>query len=188
MKLKLRLYGDPVLRQKAVPVTQVDERIRTLARDMLETMHAEEGIGLAAQQVGAVEALCVVDVPPESDADAAGRPLNPLVTMPMVVINPVILAASEELSSYEEGCLSFPDIRASVTRPAEIDLQYTNENGEPVVVHLRGMTSRCVQHEMDHLNGVMICDRMSAVKRMALSGRLKRLQKETRRKMETVVL
>lgn len=183
MKLTLRTYGDAILRQKATPVTSVDDRVRTLAQDMLETMHAEEGVGLAAQQVGALDALCVVDIPTASDADPAGQPLNPGLEMPLILINPVIRGVSEETESWEEGCLSFPEIRAPVERPKEIEVQFSGLDGLPVVRRVRGLAARCIQHELDHLNAVLICDRMSPVKRIALSGRLKRLRRETEHRL-----
>lgn len=180
MKLTLRTFGDPVLREKARPVAAVDDRIRRLALDMLETMYAEEGIGLAAQQVGSTDAIFVMDVPARSDVDDNGSRLNPEVAMPMVLVNPEITWSSDETDVYEEGCLSFPDIRANVERPFEIEVRYLDRDGRPQQHRLRGMVSRCFQHEFDHLQGVLLCDRMSAVKRVAVAGKLKRLRRETR--------
>jgi len=146
---------------------------------MIETMHAEEGIGLAAQQVGETVALCVVDVPAHCDADAEGRPLNPGLVMPMVMFNPHIIRASEPTEAREEGCLSFPEIRAKIVRPSEVTVRWMDEDGREREATLRGLTARCVQHEMDHLDGILISDRMSPVMRIALGGRLKRLRQET---------
>lgn len=179
MRLPLRYYGDPVLKRRATPVETVDERRRRLAKDMIETMHAEDGIGLAAQQVGETVALCVVDVPPASDADADGRPLNPGLEMPMVMFNPRIVRASATTEPREEGCLSFPEIRAKITRPVEVTVRWLDLDGRQREATLRGLTARCVQHEMDHLDGILISDRMSPVARVALAGRLKRLRRHT---------
>lgn len=179
MKLTVRTYGDPVLRQPARPVAAVDERLRQLAADMIETMRAEDGIGLAAQQVGETVSLCVVDIPVAADTDEAGQRLNPDVAMPLVLLNPEIVSAADETDVYEEGCLSFPDIRANIVRPSEVVVRHMNLDGRTVEQRLRGLTARCAQHEMDHLQGVLICDRMSAVKKVALAGKLKRLRRET---------
>ena len=179
MKLKLRIYGDPVLRQKATAVAKADDRIRQLASDMLETMYAEEGIGLAAQQVGEPIALCVVDVPAKGDTDEEGVRFNPDAAMPLVLINPKIVESSEDTDVYEEGCLSFPDIRANIERPWEVVVQYLDRDGKPQEGRFCAMVGRCIQHEMDHLEGVLLSDRMSAVKKIAISGRLKRLRLQT---------
>ncbi|MCX7818652.1 MAG: peptide deformylase [Kiritimatiellae bacterium] len=186
MRLPLRYYGDPVLKRRALPVREVDERLRRLAEDMIDTMRAEQGIGLAAQQVGETVALCVIEVPPESDADAEGRPLNPGLSMPIVMFNPRIVRASSQTEAREEGCLSFPDIRATIVRPVEVTVQWLGLDGRPTEATLRGLTARCVQHEMDHLDGILISDRMSPVARIALAGRLKRLRRETEASAGTV--
>lgn len=183
MILPLRHYGDPVLRRKAQPADPTDARLRELARDMIETMHAEEGIGLAAPQIGESIALCVVDVPAEGDRDEHGLRLNPAADMPLIMLNPVILDASPEHSNYEEGCLSLPGIRAPIERPAEVTVQWTQLDGAMETQRLKALIGRCVQHEMDHLDGVLICDRMTQVKRLAQSGKLKRLSRETRAKL-----
>ncbi|MBP7275325.1 MAG: peptide deformylase [Kiritimatiellae bacterium] len=183
MILQLRQYGDPILRLKTQAANPADPRLRALARDMIETMHAEEGIGLAAPQVGENMALCVIDVPIEGDRDENGLQLNPAAEMPMVMLNPQILDSSSEHTTFEEGCLSFPGIRAPIERPAEVTVQWTTLDGRTETQRLRALVARCVQHEMDHLEGVLICDRMSKVKRLAQSGKLKRLNRETRAKL-----
>lgn len=183
MKREIRTYGDPVLREKARPIEPVDDAIRKLAADMIETMHAQEGVGLAAQQIGETRAICVVDLPPSYDDDGHGGRHNPDAIMPMILINPEILDPSGESDVREEGCLSFPDIRGNITRPVEITVRYRNENGESRVLRAREFLARVIQHEVDHLNGVLFIDRMSAPKRIALSGRLKRLKRETEERM-----
>lgn len=183
MKIALRNYGDPILKQKTRPADPKDPRLRELARNMIETMHEEEGIGLAAPQVGESIALCVIDIPAEGDRDEHGVRLNPTAEMPMVLLNPVILDRSAELETYEEGCLSFPGIRAPIERPSEVTVQWTTLDGRTETQRLCSLVGRCVQHEMDHLDGVLICDRMSKVKKLAHSGKLKRLSRETRVKL-----
>jgi peptide deformylase len=176
----LRFYGDPVLREKAAPFDVVTEEVRKLAADMLETMRAERGVGLAAQQIGLSQSICVIDVPPDFDLDEAGVRQHPDQPMPLVLINPEIVSSSEEVWSAEEGCLSFPDINGQIKRPFTITLRYTSLDGETIENFFQGFLARVIQHEVDHLNGVLFIDRMSPVKRAALSGRLKRMRKENR--------
>ena len=180
MNRNLTYYGDPRLREKARVVTVFDESLRQLADEMLEVMRVKEGIGLAAQQVGETRSICVIHVPPASDTDDAGHRLHPDLSMPMILVNPRRVQASECTESFEEGCLSFPDILAPIVRPTEIDLAYQDLSGASHEVHLRGLIARAVQHEMDHLQGVLIVDRMTQIKKLALSGRLKRLSRETK--------
>lgn len=183
MKLDIRTYGDEVLRRKSVPVAAVNEDIRALAKDMIQTMRAERGVGLAAEQVGHTESVCVVEVPAEYDADERGVRYNPDVPMPLVLVNPEIVEASPEKESGDEGCLSFPGIYAPVDRHAEVTVRFLNLDGKEQKLLLRKFVARAVQHEMDHLNGVLIVDRMSTIKRIALRGQLKRMQQETREKL-----
>ncbi len=180
MRHELRYYGDPVLREPARPIERVDESVRAFAAEMIETMRAEEGIGLAAQQVGETRAICVVEVPARADVDSEGRRLHPDLAMPLVLCNPRIVAASEEKAPYEEGCLSFPEIHTWVDRPVAIEVAFMDLDGKERRERLRGLVARAVQHEMDHLAGVLLVDHMSAVKKAAVSGRLKRLRRRTR--------
>ena len=177
--LKLTYYGNPVLRDHTVEVPEVTDELRNLADEMIETMHAENGIGLAAPQVNRLERLCVVDIPSDADRDEEGHPLNPGLQQPMVLFNPVISDPSQESVGYEEGCLSFPGIYGSVQRPDEVTLSFLDRDGRRQSCRVRGLLCRCIQHEVDHLDGVLFVDRLSAVKKVALSGRLKRLRKET---------
>ena len=181
MKLDIRKYGDPVLREKAVPVESVDDRLRTLAKNMIETVRDDNGgVGLAAQQVGETAAICVIEVPAEYDADDKGVRFNPEVKMPLVLINPEILEASKETEVRDEGCLSFPGIFAPVRRPLEITVEFLDLNGKTQTLHLKQFVARVVQHEMDHLHGVLLVDRMGNLKKIAFAGQLKRLRNETR--------
>ena len=176
-------YGDTVLREKSEPIGEVTLEIRQLAKDMLETMHAERGVGLAAQQVGKTVSLCVVDVPAEYDVDDQGARVNPGVAMPLVLINPDIIRYSEDKQSGEEGCLSFPGLSAPIERSMEITVDYVDLSGRKQQSTVRGFLARAVQHEVDHLNGVLLVDRMSAIKKIALAGQLKRLKRETQQEL-----
>jgi peptide deformylase len=184
MILEIRKYGDPVLREKAKRVEKVDERIRELAENMVDTVRGDSGgVGLAAQQVGETVAVCVVDVPAEYDADENGVRFNPHVKMPLVFLNPEIVKASKESEVRDEGCLSFPGIYAPVRRPVEIELQFLDLDGKPQNLSLKRFVARVVQHEIDHLDGILLVDRMASLKKIALAGQLKRLRKETREEL-----
>ena len=180
MNLPICTYGNPVLRKKAVEVKEVDDDVRALAQAMLETMHKERGLGLAAEQVGRSVRLCVIDIPPDSDIGEGDVRDNPDVEMPLVLINPKITGHTDDVQIGQEGCLSFPDIFASVERWYEIDFEYTDCDGTRRTEHGKGLLARAVQHEIDHLDGILLVDRMSHVKRVALSGKLKRLAKQTK--------
>jgi len=177
---KIVTYGDPILKRKAVPVTSVDEHIRRLAKDMLATMHRYGGVGLAAQQIGRQEAICVVDISVAEQArNAQASGMTCGVPMPMIMINPEITAAEGRIQMVE-GCLSFPEIFIPLTRSAEVTVTFTDLKGRPQTVSAGGFLARAIQHEIDHLNGVLIVDRMSATQKLALSGKLRRLRSQTR--------
>jgi peptide deformylase len=178
MRLNLRYYGDPILRDPARPVQPPEASLRQLAADMLETMRASEGVGLAAQQVGETRSICVVEVPEDYDRDEAGQRLNPELTMPLVLLNPQIHTFSDKTDAREEGCLSFPDIRGKIERSLEIGLRFLDLDGQPCDLAVRGFAARVIQHEVDHLNGVLFIDRMSVAKRFAIKGRLAKMKKE----------
>ena len=180
MELPIRIYGDPVLREESSPLAVPDERVSRLAVDMIETMRLERGVGLAAQQIGLAEAICVVEIPPDYDVDEDGVRQHPDREMPMVLVNPHILEHSDLEWSADEGCLSFPDITASIKRPMSIRLRYQDLDGTAHECDLAGFLARVVQHEIDHLNGILFVDRMTPVKRTALAGRLKRMRRRTR--------
>jgi len=174
---EIRTYGNPALRVKAVPVEKVTNETKLLVEQLTMTMYAGDGIGLAAEQIGRTEAICVVDIPKEMDLTPEGEDYNPQMTMPVVLINPEIIKASEKFESREEGCLSFPGIYVPVSRPVDIRVRYLDHKGNICEKDVYGLLARAIQHEMDHLNGILLVDRMSQVKRIALSGRLKRLKK-----------
>lgn len=182
MRLAIRKYGDPVLRAKGKRIAEVDERIRALAADMLETMHAANGIGLAAQQVGEALQLTVLDISQVEDRPSLlklnGKEVDPASEMPLVLLNPR-LRLDKEIDSGNEGCLSFPDINAEIDRAISVEVEAETLEGETVRIEAAGLLSRALQHEIDHLNGILFIDRMSSVAKASLSNRLKRLQKET---------
>ncbi|MBT8042164.1 MAG: peptide deformylase [Pontiella sp.] len=180
MSLPICTYGNPILRKKADEVQDVTEEIRALAKEMLETMYKERGVGLAAEQVGRTERMFVVDIPPDSDVGDDGVRENPEIEMPLVLINPEVTGHTEDVQVGPEGCLSFPEIFANVERWYEIDAEYTNLDGQRTKLHAKGLLARAIQHELDHLNGILLVDRMSHVKKVALGGKLKRLVKQTK--------
>ena len=163
-KLTILRYPDPRLHIVAKPVEQVDARIRQLADDMLETMYAADGVGLAATQVDVHERVIVIDTSEARDH-------------PLVLINPEIVERSEETSFVDEGCLSVPQIYDRVKRHAKVKVRALNRDGEPYEFEAEGLLSVCVQHEMDHLVGKVFVDHLSALKRSLL---LKRLEKKRR--------
>lgn len=184
MRLPIVKYGNPILRAKGKRIEQVDERIRVLAADMLETMHAANGIGLAAQQVGAALQLTVLDISQVEDRPSTmkvnGTEIDPVSAMPLILLNPKLLL-DEENASGNEGCLSFPDITADIDRAVSVQVEAETLEGETVQIEAAGLLSRALQHEVDHLNGILFIDRMSSVAKASLASRLKRLQKETQR-------
>ena len=185
-ELAIQTYGNPVLRRTATPVAAVTPELKKLAKDMILTMHRANGVGLAAQQVGRTEAVCVVDVPADYDTEEKGGPrLNPGVEMPLVLFNPVITDASEdETSSMDEGCLSFPGINGAVERPWRIRVEFLDLDGNPRTQELQGYFARAVQHEIDHLNGTLFIDHFKYVKKLAVRNKLNRLKADTLRELD----
>ncbi|HEU5259877.1 MAG TPA: peptide deformylase [Gemmatimonadales bacterium] len=161
---KLHLLGSPVLRQRSRPVSAVDDEVRQLVDDLFETMRAAKGVGLAANQVGVPRRVAVVDV-----GDDAPPPL--------VLVNPRIVQASDVVETAEEGCLSIPDIFSDVERPLSVILEALDRDGQPYRVEVSGFKARAVQHEIDHLDGVLFLDRVSAVNRGLLLAKWKKSRK-----------
>jgi peptide deformylase len=184
MKLSIRQYGDPVLRAKGRRVEKIDDAIRELAGNMIETMHLAHGVGLAAQQIGEALQLTVIDVSQAENQPSTmklnGREADPRIEMPLVLINPEI-KLSDVTETGTEGCLSFPEISGEIDRAVSIIVTAQDLQGGSIEVEATGLLSRAVQHEIDHLNGILFIDRMSSAAKAALSSRLKRLQKETQR-------
>jgi peptide deformylase len=183
VKLSILQYGDPVLRAKGERIEKIDNAIRELAANMLETMHAANGIGLAAQQIGEALQLTVVDVSQVEDRPSTmkldGEEVDPKTAMPLVLINPEI-ELSGETETGSEGCLSFPEISGEIERARIARVRAQTLEGE-IEVEAGGLLARALQHEIDHLNGILFIDRMSSAAKAALASRLKRLQKETKR-------
>lgn len=152
---EIRLLGDPVLRRKASPVDTPASELQSLINDMFETMYAEEGVGLAAPQIGLDLRLTVIDTKEEGST-------------PMALINPVILEASTETEKGEEGCLSMPGLKELVERSTSITIEATDASGERIRVDASGLLARVMQHEVDHLDGVLFLDRVSPLKRRML--------------------
>jgi peptide deformylase len=164
--LPIVIAPNPVLKAKAKPVAAVDRATRQLLDDMLETMYHAPGIGLSANQVGVLQRLVVLDVAREPDKPA-----------PLKMVNPEILRWSDELATYSEGCLSLPDQYADVTRPAEIEFRYLDETGKTQQQRATGLLATCVQHEIDHLNGILFVDHISALKRNMIMRKLAKAQR-----------
>lgn len=183
MVLPIVHFNSPVLRKKGVKVTTFDAALGKLANEMIETMHAAHGIGLAAQQIGQAIQLCVVDLR-ETEADFAWEydgahpPLE--LFMPLTLVNPELKIVPEPTTSYEEGCLSFPEIRGDVVRPDEITVKFQDLSGVAHTLRCNGLLARCVQHEADHLNGILFIDRMGKDVLAAIDPELKALKKQTR--------
>jgi peptide deformylase len=184
MKLSIVQYGDAVLRAKGARVEQIDERIRELAQNMIETMHAANGVGLAAQQIGEAMQLTVLDISQVEDRPTQmklnGADVDPVTVMPLVLVNPQV-ELGRETESGTEGCLSFPEITGEIDRATSIHVRAQNLDGEKIDIETTGFLARAIQHEVDHLNGILFIDRMSSAAKTSLSSKLKRLQKETQR-------
>lgn len=170
---------DARLKQISKPVDTVTDAHRTLIADMFETMYDAPGIGLAAIQVGVAERILVIDL--QREADDTPEDVDPetivRVKEPRVFINPEIVWASDELSVYQEGCLSVPEMYADVQRPARIRVTWLDEKGSRQEEELDGLLATCLQHEMDHLNGVLFIDHLSKLKRDMLLKKLEKLRK-----------
>ena len=184
-KLDILHYPDPRLHTVAKPVQVVDERIRRLIEDMKETMYDAPGIGLAAIQVGVPQRVLVIDLQPE-DEDAEPEPCDhdghhhthqPLKKEPRVFVNPQILDPAEELNTYQDGCLSVPEIYADVDRPKACRVRWQDLDGNVHEEEMEGLLATCIQHEMDHLEGVLFIDHLSRLKRAMALKKLEKLRK-----------
>ena len=158
---------NPILKQVSKPVEEVTDDLRVLMDDMLETMYDAPGIGLAAIQVGEPLQILVLDVAHDEDEPK-----------PQYFVNPEIISASEELSTYEEGCLSVPEFAAEIDRPAEIHLRYLDYDGKEREMHADGLLATCIQHEMDHLKGILFIDHLSNIKRNMIVRKLIKASKQ----------
>ncbi|MGV3533690.1 MAG: peptide deformylase [Chthoniobacteraceae bacterium] len=181
MILEIVKYGHPVLRAKGARVEEVDEKIKTLAADMLETMRDANGVGLAAQQVGVPVQVTVVDVSDMEDRPSAmfidGKQVKLEDHMPLTLLNPELtLTKDKEMGT--EGCLSFPDLSAEISRASGVRCKARLLDGKDIEFEASGLLARALQHEVDHLHGVLFIDRMNSATKASLAGRLKRLQRE----------
>ncbi|TCU38511.1 peptide deformylase [Rhizobium azibense] len=165
----LIILPDPVLRQVSKPIERVDADLKRLVDDMLETMYDAPGIGLAAIQVGVPRRILVIDVSREGEEK-----------QPQIFINPKIVKSSTERSVYEEGCLSIPDYYAEVERPAAVSVEYLDRDGKEQTVDADGLLATCLQHEIDHLNGVLFIDHISRLKREMVIKKFTKAAKSTK--------
>ena len=171
MKRPIILHPDPRLKKSSDPVTDLSDALRALADDMLETMYDAPGIGLAAPQVGVLDRLIVLDcVKVDSEKPR-----------PLIMFNPEIIASSDDLNVYEEGCLSIPEQFADVTRPAEVQVRWIDQNGKEHVEGMDGLWATCVQHEIDHLDGKLFIDYLKPLKRQMITRKMVKLKREKAR-------
>jgi len=166
--LQLRYYGDSVLEIPCEPVKEVDSEVVSLIDSMVETMHYEDGVGLAAPQIGVTKRIIVIDI-------SRGQLKKELV----VLVNPEILDKSSETIVLKEGCLSFPDIDANVERPKSIKIRALDRNGQEFQLEANNMLARIIEHEIDHLDGILFTERMTRLEKELITGRLRKLRKET---------
>lgn len=184
MELRITNYGEPVLRETGKPVQTFDSALKKLAADMIETMYAAEGVGLAAHQVDQAIQLCVVDVshmdPSELHYTIDGKVPPIDLIMPMALVNPRLQALESPILDGEEGCLSFPGIRGDVPRPEAIAVDYQDLDGAHHHLRAEGWFARVVQHEVDHLNGVLFIDHLETRRKRMLDSKIKRIQRQSR--------
>ncbi|MGD9862138.1 MAG: peptide deformylase [Pseudodonghicola sp.] len=171
MKRPILIHPDPRLKKVCAPVPDLSDDLRKLADDMLETMYDAPGVGLAAPQVGVLDRLIVLDC-----QKADGVPPRPLI-----MFNPEVVASSDELSSYDEGCLSIPEQYAEVTRPAEVEVAWIDRDGKARKETFEGLWATCVQHEIDHLNGKLFIDYLSPMKRQMITRKMQKFKRDRAR-------
>ncbi|WP_298974779.1 peptide deformylase [uncultured Roseobacter sp.] len=171
MKRNILLHPDPRLKKHAAPVADLSDELRALADDMLETMYAAPGIGLAAPQVGILQRLVVLDC-------VKGEAETP---RPLIMFNPEVIASSDETNVYEEGCLSIPEQFADVTRPAEVEVRWIDRNGKEQTEVFDGLWATCTQHEIDHLDGKLFIDYLKPLKRQMITRKMVKLKRELAR-------
>jgi peptide deformylase len=187
MVLQVVKYGDPVLRRKGARVEKITPEIKELIADMFETMKAARGVGLAAQQIGKALQLCVIDIREITDRPSTlkldGKESDPNAFMPLTLINPTFTQHGEAVAG-PEGCLSFPEIYADIERPPEIDVTALNEKGETIRFYCGGLLARAIQHEYDHLQGILFIDRMSRESKSENKPEIDAIQAETKRRLQ----
>ena len=171
MKRSILLHPDPRLKKVAAPVADVTDDLRRLADEMLSSMYEAPGIGLAAPQVGVLDRLIVLDC-----VKAEGEKPRPVV-----MFNPEVVASSKELNTYEEGCLSLPELFADVTRPAVVDVRWMDQNGAEQTETFDGLWATCVQHEIDHLEGKLFIDYLKPLRRQMMTRKMVKMKRELAR-------
>jgi peptide deformylase len=171
MKRQILIHPDPRLKKLCAPVPDISDEIRVLGADMLETMYAAPGIGLAAPQVGVLDRVIALDCVKE-DGEAPS---------PLVMVNPEVIESSDEMNTYDEGCLSIPDQYADVTRPAEVRVRWLDLDGNLQERDMDGLWATCVQHEIDHLNGKLFIDYLKPLKRQMITRKMQKLKREIAR-------
>ena len=187
MILPIMKYGQPVLRKKGVRIEKITPEIQEFIENMLETMYAARGVGLAAQQVGSAVQIAVVDVAGVEDRpstmEISGEPVDVDANMPLVLINPKVTPQGSEIEG-PEGCLSFPEIYGDIARPERVSVTATDQHGKEYGFTATGLLARAVQHELDHLNGILFIDRMTSDSKEEIKPQLERLQALTRASLE----
>jgi peptide deformylase len=168
--LPLVLSPDPRLKKKSAPVLVVDDAVRKLMDDMLETMYHSQGLGLAAVQVGVLKQVIVIDVKQRENEDNQRG-------VPLFIANPQILSSSPEECPYNEGCLSFPDSYSEVIRPAKVHVRYLDYQGKTQELHAEGLLATCIQHEIDHVNGITFVDHISTLKRDIILRKMRKFKR-----------
>jgi peptide deformylase len=186
MRLRVTKFGEPILREVGVAITEFDDSLHTLADSMLEPMYEAEGIGLAAQQIGQALQICVIDVRPPENANVSfdcsydGKILPLDCFMPLAITNPRIEITDPQEETYEEGCLSFPAVNGHVNRPAGVRCHFQDLEGVEHVLEANGLLGRCILHEVDHLNGILFIDHMNKRDLKKNETRIKQLKRATR--------
>jgi peptide deformylase len=187
MILPVIKFGTPVLRQKGAKIEGITPEIKKLIADMFETMEENNGVGLAAQQIGVAKQLTVIDVREVKDrpswAEIDGKPIDLADIMPLVLINPEVTPVGEPVKG-SEGCLSFPEIYAEISRPESVDVRALDAKGKPIAFRCGGLLARAVQHETDHLNGLLFIDRMEKKIKLELQAELDDLQAQTKAELK----
>jgi peptide deformylase len=187
MILEVVKYGTPILRKKGDRIEEITPTIKKLISDMFETMYAHKGVGLAAQQVGLALQLTIIDVRGVTDRPSSlelnGEPADVHEFMPLVLINPEVKPVGKPVPG-PEGCLSFPEVFAEITRPDVVDVKATNQEGKQIEFRCGGLLARAVQHETDHLHGILFIDRMTKETKEQLRPELEAMQAETKQRLK----
>jgi len=178
MILPILAYGDPVLRNKCIYINRNNEDLKSLIKNMWDTMYSANGVGLAAPQIGESLRLFIVDASPFSkDEELSLEERKKVSLFKKVFINPEIVWSSNDFNSFNEGCLSIPDVREDILRENEIEIHFKNENFENKILKLNGLCARVVQHEFDHIEGILFTDKLSSFKKKILKGKLNNITK-----------